>query len=152
MNPANFRLIMRGARMPEELRGSDDPKSQSGWLLYPCFEADHIVVRPGETVTIDCGVEFTSADCALTLHDYHEAAAELLVHPSMFLNGEPVTFRLTNASQKVCVIAKDSFDSASRLGHGIFRSAIIVSYTLPAARGLLSKLSADSKAEGMCAK
>jgi hypothetical protein len=132
----------------------------TGWLFYPCFEEDHILIRPGETVKVNCGVELVSADnYALTMYACPDLVSPLIIHPSVISGGEAVTIRLTNASHQVCIIAKENFDIASRRGHGIFRSAVVIPYGQPAARGMLTLCGTacapdcltGTGAEGMCA-
>lgn len=152
MDPVIFRTTSDGSRLPSEL---GDP---SGWLFYPCFGEDHLVVRPGESVRIGCGVTLSGGG-TLTLHECPGSSSGLVIHPTVISNGDEVAVRLTNASRRVCVIAKDSFDAASRLGHGIYREAVIVPYELPIAQGLYMPGAmfrppyngAASGAEGMCA-
>ena len=138
MSLVKFKLTSRNAKYPHAA------DSRPGWLFYPCFDPDHLVIRPGDTAEIDCGVRVAhDNDNLLWLSEYPGSESELMLHPSAVADGEEVKLRLTNVSRNVCVIVKPSFDVDSRLGHGIYRSAVIIPYDLPAARGFLWQVGTD---------
>ena len=148
MSLVKFKLTSRNARYP---LAAD---SRPGWLFYPCFDSDHLVIRPGDTAEIDCGVAmYGSGSNLLMLQEYPGTESELILHPFAVADGEEVKLRLTNVSRNVCVIAKQDFDAESRIGHGIYRSAVIIPYDLPAARGFITPYENDRGKldnEGMC--
>lgn len=114
-----------------------------GWLLYPHFSESHIVIRPGETLTISCAVKLEcEKGCMLSLYSCTARdqspveGSSLVVHSSVCSMGDDVAVRVTNASSRVHVIVKSGFDITPLLGHGIFRSAVIIPYDAPIAYGL----------------
>lgn len=140
MSFVKFKLTSRDAKYPHTA------DSRPGWLFYPCFDSDHLVIRPGDTAEIDCGVSVVNDnDNLLWLSEYPDGDSELMLHPSAVADGEEVKLRLTNVSRNVCVIAKPDFDVGSRIGHGIYRSAVIIPYDRPAARGFLWQIGTDAE-------
>lgn len=148
MSFVKFKLSSQNARYPREA------DSRPGWLFYPFFDSDHLVIRPGDTVLIDCGVATCiSSNNMLMIQEYLGSEPELILHPIAVADGEEVKLRLTNVSRNVCVIAKPDFDAESRLGHGIYRSAVIIPYDLPVAYGFITPYDKDHGKldnEGMC--
>ncbi len=114
-------------------------------LLFPAFDGDCRIILPGETVKIDCSdsppeqkrtADGFNESLWLLVEAPSEDAAPLILHPSVSTEGERLRVALTNASSHTCIIAKDSFDIASRLGHGIFRAAEVIPYEHPIARAV----------------
>lgn len=132
-------------------------------LYYPSFDGECRVILSGETVKLDCVCsiqpEASASDSdgtvngdngsLLLLQSLPYDTSPLILHPVTFLGGERTTVCFTNASRNVCIITKDSFDIASRLGHGIFRHAEVIPYERPIARGFRLPLPQEEK--GVCA-
>lgn len=140
----HFRQAVRNAHLPLDC-------GKSGYLLFPAFCGDHLTVRSGETISLDLGVicEMTEG-CALTLFDAGLSEhSPLLLHSAVFTDGERIKVRLTNTSDKTCALVAKAFDEHSRIGHGIYRNAVILSGETPVARGLLTPVcQSDTDSEG----
>ena len=118
MKTVNFIKTAAHARPPQSVG--------RGWYLFPCFAGDHVLVRPGEDVVLDSGVRASLAEDEVLSVEECCAVEGMLLHPRSFADGDEIALRFTNASKNVCVIVKEGFDIASRLGHGVYRDATVV--------------------------
>lgn len=131
--------------------------------LFPVFADDCLILRPGESMWIDCAYKPVcsgSLPCEISAASNHFSGdlivrtlpndtSPLILHPSIIPNGERLRVRLTNPSRQVCVLVKTSCDISSRLGHGIFRNAAVFRTSNPIAS--VSLIASGRGSEGACA-
>ena len=106
------------------------------WVMYPCIEGDHMVIRPHESVELRCGVAFEMDEgVRMMVCGCSGGLCGMNVQSSFFGNGDEVVLWVTNAFAEACVMVGDGFDVAGRMGHGVYRGARVVSEREPAALG-----------------
>lgn len=123
-----------------------------GYLFYPCFGSDYIAVRPGQSTEIDFGFSLENdgdldSDLFMSFYESpyepdNDGTCSLIIHHEAIFTG-PIKVRVTNPSQRVCIIAKDSFDLDAVRGYGIFRTAFAISAGNALAMGIFQRADAS---------